>query len=56
MAFFWKTMLVVIYAKTLHRSFIPTIYKDFKLVYFTYIVQIKIFTLVYRFDLSNWKN
>ena len=26
-----KTMLVVIYAKTLHHSFIPTIYENFKL-------------------------
>ena len=27
--FFWKTILVVIYAKILHPSFIPTIYENF---------------------------
>ena len=31
---FWKTMLVVIYAKILHHSFIRTIYKNFKSVFF----------------------
>ena len=28
--FFWKTMLIVIYVKILHYSFIPTIYENFK--------------------------
>ena len=28
--FFWKTILVVIYAKILHHNFIPTIYENFK--------------------------
>ena len=32
--FFWKTMLVVIYAKILHNRFIPTIYENFKSVFF----------------------
>ena len=32
-AFFWKTMLVVIYAEILRRSFIATIYKNFKSVF-----------------------
>ena len=31
-AFFWKTMLVAIYAKILHCGFIPTIYENFKSV------------------------
>ena len=31
-AFFWETMLVVIYAKILHYSLIPTIYEKFKSV------------------------
>ena len=30
-------MLVVIYAKTLYHSFIPTIYKKFKSVFFLFI-------------------
>ena len=32
--FFWKTTLVVIYAKILHRSFIPSIYEN---RFFTYL-------------------
>ena len=36
-AFFWETMLVVIYAKILHHSFIPTIYENFKSVSFLLI-------------------
>ena len=33
-AFFWKTRLVGIYAKTVYCSFIPTIYVNFKSVFF----------------------
>ena len=33
-AFLCKTMLVLICAKILHRSFIPKIYKNFKSVFF----------------------
>ena len=33
-AFFWKTILVVIYAKIVHPSFISTIYDNFKSVSF----------------------
>ena len=29
-AFFWKNMLVVIYAKKLYYTCIPTIYENFK--------------------------
>ena len=49
-------MLVVIYAKILHRSFIPTIYENFKSLFLAYLVQTKTWKLVYKFDLSNWKN
>ena len=45
-------MLLVIYAKILHHSFIPTIYDNFKSVFFIYLVQTKIRKLVYRFDLE----
>ena len=38
--FFWKTMFVVIYAKTYHR-FIPTIYENFKSVFFNHLVHTK---------------
>ena len=34
-------MLVVIYVKLLNYSFIPTIYKNFKSVFFTYLVKMK---------------
>ena len=46
-------MLAVIYAKLLHDTFIPTIYENFKLVFFTYIAQTKIWKLVYRFHMSD---
>ena len=49
---FLKTILVAIYAEVLHHSFIPTIYENFKSVFFTYLMQTKIWKLVYRFDLS----
>ena len=45
-------MLLVIYAKILHHGFIPTIYDNFKSVFFIYLVQTKIRKLVYRFDLE----
>ena len=32
-AFFWKSMLLAIYAKILHYSFVPTIYENFKSFY-----------------------
>ena len=32
-AFFWKIMLVVIYAKILHHNFIPTTHENFKSVF-----------------------
>ena len=35
-------MVAVIYAKILHRSFIPTIYENFKSVFFIYLGQTKI--------------
>ena len=47
---------VVIYDKILHHGFIQTIYENFKWFFFTYIVQAKIWKLVYLFDLSNWRN
>ena len=34
MAFFCKTMLLEIYAKMLHHSFIPTIYRNFKSLFY----------------------
>ena len=51
-----KTMLIVIYVKILHHSFIPTIYENFKSVSFTFIGQRKIWKLTWLFDLSYWKN
>ena len=51
-----KNMLVVIYAKIFYRSFIPTIYEDFKSVFFTYLVHTKMWEFVYMLDLSYWKN
>ena len=33
-AFFWKTTLVIVYAKILHHSFIPTIYENFESIFF----------------------
>ena len=55
--FFWKTVLVVIYAKILRYSFIPIIYENFKSVFFLiYLGQTKIWKLACIFDLRNWKN
>ena len=34
-AFFWKATLVVIYAKMLHYSFIPTTYENFQSVFYS---------------------
>ena len=47
-----KNMLVVIYAKILHHSFIQQFTKTLNR-FFTYLVQTKIWKLAYRFDLSN---
>ena len=41
-AFFLKNMSVVIYAKILYHSFVPTIYENFKWFFFTYLVKTKI--------------
>ena len=43
--FFWKNMLVVIYAKIFFHCFIPTIYENFKISFFTYLGQMKIWKL-----------
>ena len=48
--FFWKTMLVVIYAKILNHSFIATIHDNFKSVFVTYLVQTKIWKLYSWFE------
>ena len=47
-----KNMLVVIYAKILHHSFIQQFTKTLNR-FFTYLEQTKIWKLAYRFDLSN---
>ena len=46
-------MLVLSYAKIFHHFFIPTIYENFKSVFFTYLGQIEISKLSCLFDLSN---
>ena len=46
-------MLVVGYAKILHHLFIPTIYENFRSVFFTYLGQTEISKLACLFDLSN---
>ena len=38
-------MLVVIYAKILYHSIIKTTYENFKSIFFTYLVQTKIWKL-----------
>ena len=40
-ALFRKTMSVVIYAKILHQSFIPTIYENVKSIMFAYLLKRK---------------
>ena len=46
-------MLVVISVIILHHGFILTIYENFKSVFFTYLVDTKIWVVVYKFDLNN---
>ena len=47
---------ILIYAKILHHSFIPTICENFIPIFWTYLLQTKICKLAYLFHLSNWKN